>query len=40
MDWDPFPIAWPPRESPRAWLTALGSVAALLIIFYALFSVL
>jgi hypothetical protein len=42
MDWlpDPFPLGLPPRGSLRAWLTALGSVAALLLVFHAIFSAL
>ncbi|HYG30127.1 MAG TPA: hypothetical protein VD887_07930 [Allosphingosinicella sp.] len=40
MDWDPFPLDWPPRGSLKQWLTALGAVAALLLIFYAIFSAL
>ena len=31
-------LVWPPRGSPRQWLLALGTVGALAVILYFLFS--
>ena len=38
-DWLIIPLEWP-RGSLRRWIAALASVAALLLIFYLIFSAL
>ncbi|HEY5711599.1 MAG TPA: hypothetical protein VIT38_06865 [Allosphingosinicella sp.] len=37
-DWIIIPFGWPPRGSFRRWLAALGTVAALLLIFTLIFT--